>query len=914
MKLNHLKTLFIRIRSIVLFPCFSLELMLMKPTRRVFPLLFLALGIFWIFCFTQSYGQGIKGTVKNSDGELLGYASVFIRNLGDGIPTNQNGSYELKLQKGVYDVLIQHLGYKSHLETVIITDQWVKLNVTLEPQIYSLAEVEVNAGKEDPALTIMRKAISKAKYHRLQVQQYSMMVYLKGTGMVTDAPFFMKNKLEKEGLKLNEAYTTESVSKISFAQPNTVKETVISIRTNGDDQSTSPGRFIQASFYEDKVVDIISPLSRQAFQYYKFFYEGSFLDQDVMVSKIKVIPRSRGQQVFEGYIFIVEDLWAIHSLDLKSNLLGFDINVRQQFAPVAENVWMPLSHVYRFGGKFFGFEGEFNYLASTRDYVVTLNPDLVLVPDILDEKVEKIPDHITKFDKKSSALEQLANDQPTTRKEYRKLLNEYEKESIKRQSQPEIVSDRSFEIDSLARKRNMSYWDSIRPVPLSELEAKGYVRDDSLAVLEAAKITEVDSIAKKVRKKFQPLDFMNGSTYNFGKGVSLGFRQNWTKVAFNTVEGWKVGMGLFYQKEQITKLADSINVRRKTFRIDPELRYGFASNQLYHKVKLSWSDRVDLGHSIFDIEGGRYIYQYNTDNPINEQVNAGYSLVLRQNFMKLYEQDFIQATWSRKRNPGLTYQFQLAYADRRELLNGTDYSFNQQEERTYTPNQPQNIEAEPAAFADHEILKLAASIDWRPGIRYGIRNGKKYPITYRSPLIKMKYEKAFGDVLGGDAAKFDHANIAIAHDYRFGVSGKLDFKITAGTFLTQDRVYFQDFQHFGGNRTIFSNMGAASNYRLLDYYQYSTSSSYVSSIIHYQFRKFLFTQLPMLRFSGVKENLFINYLKTDNSPHYWELGYSLDNLYRIFRLEFGVGFENTEFQGTGIRFGIATFLSISVQD
>lgn len=874
---------------------------------------YLFLILLSLFFNSLCFGQGIKGTVINTEGEPLGYASVFVRNLGDGIPTNQNGSYELKLQKGVYDVLIQYLGYKSHLETVIISDEWVDLNVTLEPQTYSLAEVEVNAGKEDPALTIMRKAIAKSKYHRLQVQKYTMMVYLKGTGMMTDAPFFLKNKIEKEGLKLNEAYTTESVSKLSFIQPNKVNETVISIRTSGDDQSTSPGRFIQASFYQDKVVDIISPLSRQAFQYYKFFYEGSFFDQDVMVSKIKVIPRSKGQQVFEGHIFIVEDLWAIHSLDLKSNLMGFDIDIRQQFAPVAAQVWMPISHVYRFGGKFFGFEGEFNYLASTRDYEITLNPDLVQVPEILDEKVQDIPKEAAKFEKNTSAMEQLTKEQPTTRKEYRKLMNAYEKESLKKQTEPEVISDRTFKIDSLARKRNLNYWDSIRPVPLSAIEIKGYIRDDSLAVIESAKISAVDSIAKKARKKFHPLDFMNGSTYNFGKGISVGFRQNWAKASFNTVEGWKVGMGLFFKKEQITLLSDSVNVQRKTFRVDPEIRFGFGSNRFYKKVRLRWSDHVALGHSIFDIEGGRFIYQFNTDNPINEQVNAIYSLVLRQNFLKLYEQDFIQLNWSRRLNSGLTYQFQSSYAHRKELFNQTNFSFNQQEEKFYKPNQPQNIGSIPTAFVDHEILKLAATLEWRPGIQYGIRNGKKYPITDRSPLITMKYDKAFGEILGGNAAKFDHANISIVHDYRFGVSGKLDFKITAGSFLTQDRVYFQDFQHFGGNRTIFSNMGVASNYRLMDYYRFSTSSSYISSIVHYQFRKFLVTQLPMLRFSGVKENLFVNYLKTANAPYYWELGYSLDNLYRVFRLEFAVGFENAKFQGSGVRFGIASFITINVE-
>lgn len=856
--------------------------------------------------------QGIRGKVVSSEGELLPYASVYIRNLGDGVPTNQDGRYEYKLDPGVYDVLIQFLGYKSQLKTVEINDTWVELDFTLEPQVYTLSEVEVRAGQEDPALTIMRKAISKAKFHRLQLQQYSMTVYLKGTGQLTDAPFFLKKTLEKEGMKLNEAYTSESVSRITFTQPNKVEEKVISIRTNGDNQSTSPAPYIQTSFYQDKINDIISPLSRSAFAYYRFTYEGSFFDQDVLVNKIRVTPRSRGERVFEGYIYIIEDLWAIHSLNLKTSLLGFDIQATQQYALVAENVWMPLTHTYTFGGKFFGFEGEFKYLASTREYEVTLNPDLAYVPEIIDEKVQDVPDEAVDFKKSESALEQLSKEQPTTRKEYRKLINEYEKEALKERDEPDVISESYYSVDSLAKKRALSYWDSIRPVPLTEKEIDGYRRDDSLAVVEAAKISEVDSVAKKARSKYKPLDFMIGSSYSFGKGVSVGFKQNWTKISFNTVEGFKLGMGLFYRKYQEEKLADSVNRIRKSFNIEPELRYGFSSNQFYSKVDFRWSTTKPTSGTTFGLEGGKYIYQFNGGEPINEQVNAFYSLLFRQNYMKLYEQDFARIYWAHRVNYGFTYRANLMYAERNQLFNNSNYSWYNKEGREYTLNQPENVETEDLAFQDHEILKFNTSVEWRPGVKYGIRNGRKYPITSNSPLIKFNYTKAIAGLLDSETASdFDHVELGIEHFFEFGVSGKFDFNVSAGAFLNNKQVYFQDYQHFGGNRTIFSNFGPASNFRFMDYYKYSTNTSYVSGIFHYQFRKFLLTQLPMLRFSGVRENLFFNYLKTENSPSYWEAGYSLDNLFRIFRLEMGAGFENGNYVRGGVRFGIATFIQVN---
>lgn len=637
-----------------------------------------------------------------------------------------------------------------------------------------------------------------------------------------------------------------------------------------------------------------------------------------MVSKIRVTPRSRGERVFEGYIYIIEDLWAIHSLDLRTSLYGFSISAKQQYAPVAENVWMPLTHSYTFGGKIFGFEGEFKYLASTRDYEVTLNPDLVKVPDIIDEKVEEVPQGTPKVNKSLSALEQLATEEPKTRKEYRKLINEYEKEALKEEQSEEkqdVVSERYYSVDTLAKKRDLSYWDSIRPVPLTLKEIEGYKRDDSLATVEAAKMSEVDSIAKKARTGFKPQDVIMGGTYSFGKGISMGFRTNLTKLSFNTVEGWKVGLGFFYRKYSEVKLADSVNRIRKSFNIEPELRYGFSSDRFYGKVNFRWSHTQPTSGQTWGLEGGRYIYQFNDDNPIQEQINAAYSLLVRRNYMKLYEQDFVRAYWSHRVNYGLTYRVNFTWADRRELFNNSDYSFYNKPEREYTPNRPENVEAGEEAFQDNQIAKLHASVEWRPGLTYTIRDGRKSPNYERSPLLTFTYQKAFSGLIDApNAGKFDLIEAGVRHDFKFGVSGKLDFNVRAGTFLNNDRVYFQDFMHFGGNRTIFSNFGPASNYRFMDYYKYSTNSAYISGIAHYQFRKFLLTQLPMLRFSGVRENIFVNYLKTENSPHYTEIGYSLDNLFRIFRLELGVAFENGQYLRSGPLFGVATIFNVNFED
>lgn len=861
------------------------------------------------------YGQGIKGFVSGEDGKPLAFATVFARNLNDGIPTNQNGYFEWNLPKGHYDVLFQHLGYTSQLKAIEVKDDWIEVNVSLEMQTYGLSEVEVKEGAEDPALTVIRKAIAKAKYHKLQVEAYTMMVYIKGTGELSDAPFFLKKKLAKEGVSLNEAYTSESVSKVSFKQPNEIKEEVISIRTSGENNQTSPAPYIGASFYDDKVNDIISPLARSAFGYYRFRLEGTFLEDEVLVNKIRVIPRSKGEKVFDGYIYIVEDLWSIHSLNLKTSLLGFDISVRQQYAPIKEKIWMPITHTYIFGGKFFGFEGEFQYLASTRDYELTLNPELQFDTEILDEKVTDIPEKVKTLANKDAPLIQLEEAEQLSRKQFRKLITAYEKEQDKAREEQDIVSVRSQVIDSLATQRSMAYWDSIRPTPLTKKEVLGYVRDDSLALIDKAKNSEVDSIAQKAKRKFNPFDIFSGGRYHFGKGKSAGFYTNWTKMSFNTVEGFKLGFSGFYRKEEITKMADSVTNEVSSWNIKPEFRYGFASKKAYMTLNFRRSvTKGRVGYS-WGVDGGKFIYQYNDEAPISEQVNVLYSLFFRENYMKLYEKAFARFFWAQRMGDQFTYRASISLEDRSLLTNHSNYSFFNNNGKAYGSNKPFQKDLNDQFLVSNQAALLDLSVDWRPGLKYQVRNNRKTPLMATAPLVMLSYSQAVPIIFkGAEVSKYQQVEFGIKHSIPFGVSGKLAFNLTAGEFFNAKKVYFMDFKHFGGNRTVFSNMGAASNYRFLDYYTFSTMDRYFGGLVHYQFRKFIFTQLPGLRFSGIRENLFFNYLKTKNSPHYWELGYSLDNLFRLFRLEMGAGFENGKYSSGGFRFGIATFISINIDE
>lgn len=264
--------------------------------------------LFILFYSATAFASGIKGTVKDNNGEPLAYATIFVQETGSGTVTNAEGYYEVNLSVGDYTVNFQYLGYETAVRKVNISKSAMEvIDIVLSPESLELGVVEITDGREDPAYTVMRKAIAKATYHRQQLDSYSAQVYIKGSGRLLKSPKLLNGVMEREGMDSTTAFLTESVSEVSYKRPNTYTEKVISIRQQGDDNSTSPNSYLNSSFYEPQVIESVSPLSPKAMGYYRFEFLGSYVENGQEINKIKVTPRSRGEGVFEGTINIVED-------------------------------------------------------------------------------------------------------------------------------------------------------------------------------------------------------------------------------------------------------------------------------------------------------------------------------------------------------------------------------------------------------------------------------------------------------------------------------------------------------------------------------------------------------------------------------------------------------------------------------
>lgn len=388
---------------------------------------FLLLAFALVYVLTthaQTAQTGLRGTVKSAAGEVLPYAAVIVKSTAPadrptGTITNAEGRYEITLAPGSYTVIFQFLGFQSVQKPVEVSTGFATLDATLEEQAFRLAEVQAKAGNEDPAYTIMRRAIAKSRFHQLQVSRFRARVYTKSSATVTDLPnlaemAFRKQLKEAErdfNFKVGVPIINENVSEVTFSQPNTYRQRVIANR-NSQGDFLNPSRFFNVSFYSPTVADVVSPLSPKAFAYYKFEYKGTFREQGadgtpVEISKIQVIPRQYGEGVFRGTIFIIENTWAIHSLQLETvNNIGLSVTIRHLCSPV-KGVWMPTNQRYNLTGSYLGVKGNAQYVRSISFNEFVVNPAFVEDIKVADEKKGPPAQTLAKSDIKGKQLEEL---------------------------------------------------------------------------------------------------------------------------------------------------------------------------------------------------------------------------------------------------------------------------------------------------------------------------------------------------------------------------------------------------------------------------------------------------------------------------------------------------------------------------
>src|SRR5580765_3043152 len=98
----------------------------------------------------QSYK--VYGKITNTKLEPLAFVSVEVKEIKTGTITKEDGSYELQLEEGKYDLVVSMIGYQSQVITIIVGRSTYQKNIILEIEAPdNLSEVIVKGKFKDPS-------------------------------------------------------------------------------------------------------------------------------------------------------------------------------------------------------------------------------------------------------------------------------------------------------------------------------------------------------------------------------------------------------------------------------------------------------------------------------------------------------------------------------------------------------------------------------------------------------------------------------------------------------------------------------------------------------------------------------------------------------------------------------------------
>jgi hypothetical protein len=878
-----------------------------------------------LFSFSELQSQVLRGSIKDAEGEPVQYATVYIQELKQGTTTNTKGDFELKLPDGKYTVIFQSLGFEPDIRNITIAGNTVTINVVLQVQYYEIPEVRITASGEDPAYGIMRKVIGMAPYYLNHVSNYKADVYLKGNLEMKKIPKIIQRQMKVEAksnsgtsvssniIKEGETYMMESVNEIEFNAPDRYVQHVISSRSTFPDQGTdiSPMDFVQASFYEPVIQDLfISPLSPDAFNHYKFKYSGLSSQGNYLIDKIQVIPKRKSQQLFEGTLYIIEDLWCIHSVDFVNDNIAGRIRVQQLYIPVQEDVWMPVSLKFDVNISIIGVKADAAYGSSIKYNEVNVNKELKKPAGITSgydgrfSKQKSVPD--TAKSKTQAEIDRILSKNDLTNRDMAKLSGLMEKQSkaalpdsVKKNL--EVKDKTTYIIEKDADRKDSSYWAGIRPIPLSENEARSIRLADSVRVELSLKTTPGDTLKPGGKKKSTFITMskyiISGHTWSDTSGFRFthGGLVDLKNLSFNTVDGIVYGIDF-----RITKTWKNTG----TLTIVPDFRYAFSRKSLMWRVNTQYSFNNDRPDILF-LRAGVTSRDIGSGGGINPLLNSISTLFFEQNYLKLYETRYLTAGYRVELSNGVNLNLAGTYEDRRVLSNTTDFTIINTS-REYTDNIPDNPylsePSDPAhALQDHKHAEFSASVNYTPRMKYTIRDGRKLSRGSDWPTFSLGWTHGINMFtwLEQDIYSFDQIRFEAFKRSDIGAMSEFRWRYRAGIFLNKNGLNFIDFFHFNPQPIPVLINDYEDAFMLPKYYSLSTPEYFSELHAKYTTPYLLLKLLPGLSKTLMRENLSLGFLWSHYQKAYTEIGYTISEVFFIGELGVYVGFDNLSYSSIG---------------
>ena len=814
--------------------------------------------IIWLFLLSLvtilSFAQSFKGTVTDTDGKPVPYAALYLREMKSGLTTDEHGRFQTKLSAGQYTCEVSSLGFISQTFTFQMLNRDYEKDIVLAERTYSLPEVNITKGNEDPAYAVMRKAIARAPYYRTQIKSYTAGTYLKGTGKGTAIPAVLK--LSKEVRKdakewLGKLFVLEQQQIVNFTAPNVWNNKVLANKNSFPEEIGVDMGITTINLYTPELFGKVSPLNKNAFSYYRFKLDACFVEEGQMINKIRVIPKKDDSRLLEGDLFIVEDLWCISAADVNVRATGLKAKIKITCKEVQSSVFLPVSITTSSTIDIMGFKAEASYLAAIhyREVKTDIQPE-------------------TSTDKTTKPVTANAVAQPKKHKFER----------------PARIGRKDTQVDSLADKRDSLYWTTIRSVPLRLEEVQSYqYKEEKIALKDL-------SPGEKSEKKTAVRQVLN--TIMWGKTFRTSNKNAWLTLPglsayipeYNLVDGFWLGVKL----KTGVKLSES-----STLRFVPSFYYTTARKNWIGQGELTL-DYAPRNRGYLSLSGGLLSADYNSESGESRLINSMSSSLFGHNHLKLYENTFFTVDHAIEPANGLLFSSSLSWQRRKMLDNHIRKSWFK---RDAEPNIPENTAFRP--MPENDILKASFELEYTPAHYYHMSQGKKVYEASRYPTFALKYDRAFPMSGSRYLTSYHLMQFSAKQKIEFGMFNRLHWSVNAGSFFDAKNLQFPDFKPFASTRILVTERSFDTGFSLLDNYVLSTNTRWAQANVSWYTPYLLLKHLPFLSRKAFDEALHLRSIVIYGGRPYTEIGYSI-GFSDMARIGVFAGFDCLKFHSVGV--------------
>ena len=685
-----------------------------------------------------------------------------------------------------------------------------------------------------PLDSVLHQAMNVAESYSGLVSDYESEVYMRAYVKTNKKNFLYKYTYLIPGFVLhdrkNDEGLIESISKLRMASSNIYFQDVNYINgtmTRRSDIAMLPFRFMSLNIYKESAPDesYLLPLRKTSAGYYQYKLISVETADHNPEYTIEYTPRYKNTKLISGTFVLEDSTWRVKHFTGKGSDLFFNFSFEITMGQDLINSYLPVKFAIRQAYTYFGNKVVNRYNA------------------ILTYKNVKL------------------KEQTETRKNLN-LGNRYK-----------------VRMDSVPANVDSTFWNKIRPLPLSENEQ-----------LLLSKYAEKRKKTQTEQQKEDTTGIKSATALKFAKNMVLDSKYRYKSTSIRYSGVFNPSMISYSSEDGLTyrqKLFLGIELaRHQRINIDAFAGYVFNKKEFYGDLSAVWNyDPVKFGNLSFSIGKGNQSYSSLFLNMVKDSLTSQ-GLKFEDLGVNYFKDFYVRVFNSVEISNGL------------QLGTGFDYHIREPNKTQMSVSAP-NHEQMDGIFDTRYYFVPVISLSWTPEQYYTMDKNQKVYVRSEYPTFKIQYAHSLKNVFGS-TSQYSRVEFDINQNIRFDLMKSLQYHVGTGFFSRQKTEYFTDFVFF--RRSYFPETwgeGIGGVFNVLPRNLYNASSSYIQAHLMYETPRFLLTRIQALSGGVVKERLYYSQLFTPTIPSYSELGYGVGN--RFLNAAIFVSFFKLSYQSIGFK-------------